>query len=79
MSSGMIRISRPTGKFEACLGFDPDEAEPETIERLLTDCESLGEAAMTEIAAHHPFHRSRIERARPAQEARSAGFDYESP
>ena len=62
-------------KFEACLGFDPDEAEPETIERLLTDCESLGEAAMTEIAAHHPSAGLALSAQDLRREARSAGFD----
>ena len=62
-------------KFEACLGFDPDEAEPETIERLLTDSESLGEAAMTEIAAHHPSTGPALSAQDLRREARSAGFD----
>ena len=62
-------------KFEACLGFDPDAAEPETIERLLTDCEFLGEAAMTEVAAHRPSTGPALSAQDLRQEARNAGFD----
>ena len=62
-------------KFEACLGFDPDEAAPEAIDRLVMDCESLGEAAMTEIAAHRPLAGRALSAEDLRQEAKSAGFD----
>ena len=62
-------------KIEACLGFDPDEAVPETIERLLTDCESLGEAAMIEVAAHRSFNGLALGAEELRQQARIAGFD----
>lgn len=38
-------------KFEAYLGFDPDEAEPELIERLIEMGKSVGLDAMSEVAA----------------------------
>lgn len=62
-------------KLEACSGFEPDEAAPEAIERLLTDCESLGEAAVTEIAAHRPFSGLALDAENLRQQARIAGFD----
>jgi hypothetical protein len=42
-------------KFEALLGHDPDEADPEVIQRLIEDSKSLGEQAMAEIAANKLF------------------------
>ncbi len=57
-------------KLEACLGFDPDEAESETVERFLADGNALGEAAMTEIAADQPLSAQDLRR-----EAQRAGFD----
>ncbi len=57
-------------KLEACLGFDPDEADSETVERLLTDGDSFGQAAMTEIAADRRLGSGDLR-----QEAQSAGFD----
>ena len=40
-------------KFEALLGFDPDEADEAVLEALVTDSKSLGESAMSEVAAAH--------------------------
>ncbi|MGQ0664230.1 MAG: hypothetical protein ACT4P2_11735 [Pseudomonadota bacterium] len=40
-------------RFEALLGFDPDEATAQVIEGLVGDAASVGECAMTEIAADH--------------------------
>ncbi len=41
-------------KFEALLGHDPDQAPKAEIEQLVTDGDSLGELAMTEVAADYP-------------------------
>ncbi len=41
-------------KFEALLGFDPDEADPKAIERLVQDSIVLGEHPMAELAADDP-------------------------
>lgn len=43
--------SRFYRKIEACLGFDPDEADNATVSRFLEGSASLGESAVTEIAA----------------------------
>jgi hypothetical protein len=40
-------------KLEALLGFDPDEANGDTIETLVADAENLGADAANEIAADH--------------------------
>ena len=57
-------------KIEACMGFDPDDAEPEAIERLLSDGDALGTSAVAEIAADRPASAADLRK-----EARSAGFD----
>ena len=41
-------------KFEAYLGFDPDEAEPVLIERLIEQGAAIGLDAMSEVAADDP-------------------------
>lgn len=41
-------------KLEALLGFDPDEADPGTVGRLLEDGRAFGEEAMAEVAADMP-------------------------
>ena len=38
-------------KLEALLGFDPDDADDDMIERLIRDAEPLGQAAVEEVAA----------------------------
>lgn len=38
-------------RFEALLGFDPDEAPPDLLERLLVEADELGESAVRELAA----------------------------
>ena len=38
-------------RFEAYLGFDPDEAEPELIECLIKEGNAVGLDAMSEVAA----------------------------
>lgn len=40
-------------RFEAMLGFDPDEADPSLIERMVADTAVLGKEAVAEIAAEH--------------------------
>ena len=39
-------------KFEAILGYDPDEADPEAIRQLIADSDILGQSAMLEVAGH---------------------------
>lgn len=41
-------------KFEALLGYDPDEAPGSSIERLVRDAAEVGLPAMNEVAADHP-------------------------
>lgn len=41
-------------RIESMLGFDPDEAPPSVIERLLADAPRLGSEAVAEVAAHQP-------------------------
>jgi len=43
-----------TRQLEALLGFDPEEADPKTIKRLLQDSKDLGEQPITELAADDP-------------------------
>lgn len=43
-------------KFEALLGYDPDEANEGTIRALLADAADLGEQAVSEIAANRSPH-----------------------
>ena len=57
-------------RLEACLGFDPDKAEPRVVERLIADGDALGEGAMAEIAADRPRSASELRR-----EAHGAGFE----
>jgi hypothetical protein len=40
-------------KLEALLGYDPDEADPQTIDQLLKDAAELSSPAIEEIAAEH--------------------------
>lgn len=37
---------------EALLGFDPDEADPDVVERLVNEADELGESAIQELAAN---------------------------
>ena len=57
-------------RFEAYLGFEPDEAEPELIEQLIAVGNSLGIDAISEVAADD--HRSALEL---HEAAREFGFD----
>lgn len=57
-------------KLEACLGFDPDEAAPETVEWFLADIDAFGEGAVTELAADR-----RLSPLDLRKEAQSAGFE----
>lgn len=40
-------------KFEALLGFEPDEADPAVLDGLAADAKTLGDTAMGEVAADH--------------------------
>ncbi len=57
-------------RFEAYLGFDPDEAQPELIERLITEGKSIGIEAISEVVADD--HQSALELHEVAQDF---GFD----
>jgi hypothetical protein len=61
-------------KFEAMLGFDPDEADPATIEGLVADSASLGESAMSEIAAHKTMS-GKVLNAAELRAVASTGYD----
>ena len=43
-------------KFEALLGFDPGDADPNVINRLISESKELGKGAMEEIAAANDEH-----------------------
>jgi hypothetical protein len=45
-------------RFEALLGFDPDEGDKDQIESLVVDASSLGVSAMNEVAADSPQNGS---------------------
>lgn len=45
-------------KLQALLGVDPDEASDEIVKRLIADAETLGSAAVEEIAADHGINRA---------------------
>ena len=57
-------------KFEAFLGADPDEADPEAIRRLLEESGEFGMDAMAEVAADCPLTVQQL-----GEVARDAGFD----
>jgi hypothetical protein len=61
-------------KFEALLGADPDESDPEMIERLVADAQALGTDPMSEIAADRPRTRSLLTAADLRGIAGSSGF-----
>ncbi len=62
-------------RFEALLGADPDEADPEAIDQLLADAKIMGLQPMAEIAAQH-WHDSSLLTARALRElADATGFD----
>jgi hypothetical protein len=61
-------------KFEALLGADPDESDPEMIERLVADAQTLGKDPMSEIAADRPRTRSLLTAADLRRIAGSSGF-----
>lgn len=44
-------------KLEACLGREPDDVDDDVIERLLLDSDTLGLAALEELAAHSAQRR----------------------
>ena len=47
-------------KYEALLGFDPDEAPAEVVERLLHDEDELGSSASAELAAENAFRVDKL-------------------
>lgn len=60
-------------KVEALLGCDPDDADPELVEKLLSESRVLGQEAVTEVAAsgeEEPMTAERLQ-----QRCRMAGFD----
>lgn len=64
-------------KLEALLGFDPNEADNNTIEILIKDAEILGQRAMDEVAAERPAQGGGvvITAAKLREVAGEAGFD----
>ncbi len=46
-------------RFEALMGFDPDEAPPEQIQMLVADAKLLGDRAISEVAAGHELVTAR--------------------
>ena len=62
-------------KFEALLGFDPDEADEALLAVLLKDAKALGERAMGEVAAGRSGEGSILTAAQLHETARTSGFD----
>jgi len=62
-------------KFEALLGDDPDDSNPETIEQLVRDANAFGNETMVEMAADHR-HGGRVMASDALRQiAHTAGFD----
>ena len=57
-------------RIEACLGCDVDEADPQQVERVIVDGQTLGSAAMIEVAADRFLTAAEFREA-----ARRVGFD----
>lgn len=62
-------------RFEALLGLDPDEAEHAVIEALIADSETLGEEAMSELAANKVRGGGILTAAELSEAADAVGFD----
>ena len=68
-------------ELEGSLGYEPDGASPQTVERLYRDRERLGASAMTEVAANGRSGATPLTAQTLEQEARNSGFvsDLGSP
>jgi hypothetical protein len=62
-------------KFEALLGSDPDEADPERLARMAVDAEDLSVPAIEELAAEHGQTRKLLTGDELRQIADERGFD----
>lgn len=62
-------------KFEALLGYDPDDADPTVIERLIADSSELGQEGMEELAADRAVDGKAISAEDVKRIAKAAGFD----
>lgn len=61
-------------KLEALLGFDPDEADEAVLERLVIDAQTMGRAAIEEIAAERPNQGEVFSAAKLGEIANAVGF-----
>jgi hypothetical protein len=62
-------------KFEALLGFEPDQADPAVLDGLAADAQTLGVSAMSEVAADHAPGGSVLTAAIIQDLAASMGYD----
>jgi hypothetical protein len=62
-------------KFEALLGSDPDEADPKTLELMVTDAKELSAPAVEELAAEHGQGRKLLTADELRQIAEKKGCD----
>ncbi len=62
-------------KLEALLGRDPDESDPQVLERLIADAEQLSVSAIEELAAEHGQTRSILTADELREIAGQNGFD----
>jgi hypothetical protein len=62
-------------RFEALLGFEPDEADPTVLDGLAADARTLGDSAIGEVAADHPRGGSVLTAAAIQGLAASLGYD----
>ncbi len=61
-------------RLEAMLGFDPDEADPKLLDRLIVEARTLGEDAIVEVAADHKWEGDVVTAAQIQGVAESKGF-----
>ena len=62
-------------KVEALLGWDPDEADPHVLDRLLADAEQLSVSAIEELAAEHGQSQKTLTADELREIASRNGFD----
>lgn len=68
-------LSATRRKFEALLGYEPDEADPAVLDGLAADAQALGSSAMSEVAADHAPGGSALTAAAIQGLAATMGYD----
>lgn len=65
-------------RFEALLGFEPDEGDQEVLSRLLEDAQKIDVDAFSEVAADHIFAKSPTFLESIEESAKTSGYDTEN-